>query len=356
MAPEQHYGIPFDFASPLLIPPLKGKSKILENPQEAKFVLLPGKRIVIDGVNRGRGEDELILYTPPRERTGTNIYGVEVAVSSEGEVCDISDYGSGNMLIPPQGFVLSAHLGPKGEKANALRRLKQGDRIGILDKEGNFIGGFTREILIAELPKGLRLPIDGVNRERGEDELILYTPGFNEGRTGTNQWGIEVVIVEGKVREVRNWIGDAQIPFNGFVLSAHWGPSSSKAKALSELKVGDSVKVLIPTEEGEMTYEEAMRRGSWEVEINKKCANLFLVTATQLSGRMGEPLGSFEIEYSDGSVESIPIRYGIEALPLQGMELPLPEKGKAWLIQREGEVQRFLVREWDNPKLNIPIT
>jgi hypothetical protein len=356
-APEQHYGIPFDFSDPLHIPPVKGKKKLLENPDRANFVLLPkGIKLKIDGVNRERGEDELILYTPPLTSTGTNIYGVEVAVSSEGEVTDVSDYGAGNMAIPPRGFVLSAHLGPKSDKANALRELRRGDKVAILDEEGNLIGGFTRETISAELPDGRRLPIDGIDRERGEDELILYTPEYNEEmRTKTNQWGIEVVVVEGKVMEVRNGLGDSQIPPNGFVLSAHYGPSSSKAKELAELKVGDSLRVVLPSDEGDVAYDEAMNKGRWEMEIDKECSSLFLVCATELSGRLGELLGKFFVEYVDGSKEIIPIRYGKEALPLKGFEHPYPE-GMAWLIQREGEVQRFLVREWENPKPNVSIS
>jgi len=358
-APEQRYGIPFDFSASLPIPPVKGKRKLLENPELASFVLLPkGFKLKIDGVNRGRGEDELILYTAPLTSTGTNIWGVEVAVSSEGEVTHISDCGAGDMVIPPQGFVLSAHLGPRSYKANALRTLWRGNKVAILDEEGNLIGGFTRETISAELPDGTRLPIDGINRERGEDELVLYTPEYNkEMRTKTNQWGIEAVVVDCKVVEVRDLVGDAQIPPNGFVLSAHYGPSSSKARALAELKVGDSLRVILPSDEGDVQYEEAIKKGSWEIEINKKCSSLFLVTATELSGRLGEPLGKFVVEYVDGTEEVIPIRYGKETLPIgmQGFEHPYPEK-TVWLMQREGEVQRFLVREWENSKPNVAIS
>jgi hypothetical protein len=355
-APEQHYGIPFDLSTPFLIPPVKGKMELLKTPERASFALLPKWiKLKIDGVNRGRGEDELILYTAPMKSTGTNIWGVEVAVSSDGEVTDVSDYGAGNMTIPPQGFVLSAHLGPKSDKANALRELRRGDKVAILDEEGNLIGGFTRETISVELPDGKRLPIDGIDRERGEDELILYTPQYNkEMRTKTNQWGIEVVVVEGKVMEVRNGVGDSQIPQNGFVLSAHYGPSSSKAKALGELKVGDSLRVVLPSDEGDVSYDEAINRGRWEMEIDKRCSSLFLVTATELRGRLGELLGEFVVEYVDGSRESIPVRYGKEALPLQGFEHPYPE-GTSWLIQREGKVERFLVREWENPKPDVAI-
>lgn len=355
-APEQHYGVPFDFSSPFSVPSLKGREKMLGELNKAESVLLPGGiKLKLDGINRDRGVDELILYTAPLSSTGTNIYGVEVAVSSSGEVVDISDYGAGNMPIPLGGAVLSAHIGPKSEKANALKNLRPGDRIAIIDGEGNLLGGFAKEMLKVELPDGTRLAIDGVNRQRGEDELVLYLPSGEGSRTGTNQWGVEVIVDKGEVVEVRNWAGDSEIPSDGYVLSAHSGQNSAKARALANLKQGDKVKVLLLTEEGEIAMEDATEQGSWEREVRGKCKGLFLAAATEGSRLLGTPLGIFKVRYQDGSEEIIPIRYGMEALPLQGEELPLPEAGKCWLIFKGGEAQRLLVREWLNPQADIPI-
>ncbi len=355
-APEQHYGVPFNFSPLFAVNRLKGVEKAMEKLDDAESVLLPrGLKLKLDGINRSRGTDELILYTAPLSSSETNIYGVEVAVSSKGEVTDISDYGSGNMMIPPGGAVLSAHIGPKSEKANALRSLKQGDRIAFLDREGNLLGGLTLAIPKLELPDGRRLAIDGINKPRGEDELILYTSAFSGNRTGTNQWGVEVIVRRGEVREVRDWIGDSDIPADGYVLSAHRGTTSAKANALANLKVGDKVKVILLTESGELGLEEAIEKGSWKREIGKRCQRLFFVTATELSVPLGTLLGVFKVTFLDGSEEAIPIRYGVEALPLQGGELPIPEVGKSWIILREGEVQRFMVREWVNPRQDIPL-
>ena len=55
----------------------------------------------------GRGEDQLVLYTPKSgERTGTNQWGAE-AVVEEGVVTAV---GGNNSPIPQNGFVLSGHL------------------------------------------------------------------------------------------------------------------------------------------------------------------------------------------------------------------------------------------------------
>ncbi|WP_425058615.1 hypothetical protein SCACP_32730 [Sporomusa carbonis] len=87
-----------------------------------------------------------------------------------------------------------------------------------------------------ELPDGRTVPINAVNRERGENELVLYN-GLYAPATGTNNFGIEYVVVNGKVAAVN--INNSQIPADGAVLSAH----GSAARLLACLKVGDAVKV-----------------------------------------------------------------------------------------------------------------
>lgn len=357
-AKEQHFGVPFDFSEPFSLPNLKGLRKPFERLTDAAFVLLPdGRKLKIDGMNRFRGEDELILYTAPRKSTGTNIYGAEVAISATGEVIEVTGYGSGDMAIPIGGIVLSAHAGPKGTNYRTLLNLKIGDRIGIFDKDGNLIGGYGGLTFKLLLPNGEMLAIDGVDKSRGEDELVLYQPSFRNGKTGTNQWGVEVIVVDNKVAEVRNWIGNASIPTNGYVLSAHWGKTSAKAKALASLKVGDFVSVLVTTQEGDVPMEQWLKSAIWETELKAKCRALFFVVATELTTARGKNLGNFIVEYSDGSQIVVPIRYGIEALSLSGDELPLPNLGESWLIWRwrGNDLQKLLVREWINLQPSMPI-
>jgi len=62
--------------------------------------------------------------------------------------------------------------------------------------------------------------IDGVNRERRADELILYRPIY-DATTRTNNAGAEVVIQNGAVVSVADLRGNAAIPRDGFVLSGH---------------------------------------------------------------------------------------------------------------------------------------
>jgi len=68
--------------------------------------------------------------------------------------------------------------------------------------------------------KKARRRIDGINRPRLDDELILFTPEFDR-TTLTGPQGIEVLVGGGRVASVEDGGGGAVIPGNGFVLSAH---------------------------------------------------------------------------------------------------------------------------------------
>lgn len=86
------------------------------------------------------------------------------------------------------------------------------------------------------LPDGSECAIDAVNRERGPDTLVLYTAAYGPA-TRTNKYGTEYVVEAGKIIEVR--AGNAAIPLQGFVVSAH----GAKEKALASLKAGDLLMV-----------------------------------------------------------------------------------------------------------------
>jgi hypothetical protein len=66
---------------------------------------------------------------------------------------------------------------------------------------------------------GRKRPLDGINRPRGADEMVLFTPAFHQ-TTLTDASGTEVVVRRGRVEEVREQTGSTPIPADGFVLSA----------------------------------------------------------------------------------------------------------------------------------------
>ena len=62
------------------------------------------------------------------------------------------------------------------------------------------------------------IELTGINRERKQEDLIMYTPEF--GRTTlTNNDGVEVFVSKYRISGIKKDLGDAIIPSDGFVLS-----------------------------------------------------------------------------------------------------------------------------------------
>ncbi len=95
--------------------------------------------------------------------------------------------------------------------------------------------------------------LDGVNVPRGSDQLILYTPQYDQN-THTNNDGAEVLVemtrptsvlpapsyANGYVREIRSGKGSSLIPFDYVVLSAN---GKAVDTLLSNVKVGTEVRI-----------------------------------------------------------------------------------------------------------------
>ena len=64
--------------------------------------------VAIDGINKGRGANELILYVG-KTTTGTNKWGAEAVINSDFTVASVGKYGVGNTKIPEGKMVLSGH-------------------------------------------------------------------------------------------------------------------------------------------------------------------------------------------------------------------------------------------------------
>lgn len=80
------------------------------------------------------------------------------------------------------------------------------------------------------------LAVTGINQARMTNDLIVYTDKFGK-TTGTNDFGQEVTVVDGKVAAITQ--SNSTIPTGAFVLSGH-GTSVEKLKTL---KVGDTVSI-----------------------------------------------------------------------------------------------------------------
>ncbi len=118
--------------------------------------------------------------------------------------------------------------------------LYRGEPAGLLEIAGRVLSEPSKKrpgLAVANSPQGTRLAavgvdlragivsergasrsLDGVNRPRGEDEIVLYTPEFHR-TTLTGPGGVEAVVVEGMVTALFAGQGSSGIPGNGVVLS-----------------------------------------------------------------------------------------------------------------------------------------
>lgn len=100
------------------------------------------------------------------------------------------------------------------------------------------------------LPDGETLPIDGMNRDRGRNELVIYRPHFHVV-TLTMPDGVEATVRNGKVIGIHNGQGSSRIPPGGYVLSAS---GKRREELLTHIAEGDAVQIretIIPERVGD---------------------------------------------------------------------------------------------------------
>ncbi|HMG76516.1 MAG TPA: phosphodiester glycosidase family protein [Pyrinomonadaceae bacterium] len=93
--------------------------------------------------------------------------------------------------------------------------------------------------LARENTRKVRVPqpkhaVNGLNRPRSDNELIIFTPEFHR-TTLTEPNGLELVVRRGRVVEVRDLRGSTVIPADGFVISTS---GTAREWALKELRIG----------------------------------------------------------------------------------------------------------------------
>ena len=88
--------------------------------------------------------------------------------------------------------------------------------------------------------RGKAIPISGINRQRGNSETVVYTPHF--GRTTlTDSSGVEFVVQNETVKDIRRGAGSSLIPAQGFVISAS-SPVPAR-RILATLNIGTRVAI-----------------------------------------------------------------------------------------------------------------
>jgi hypothetical protein len=120
-----------------------------------------------------------------------------------------------------------------------------------LDREAFITGGTSATYQATDLTSGYTQQVNGVNRGRASNELIIYTPQYDDN-TNTDSAGAEVLVelgrplllaspsdpVYGTVADVRPAAGSTPIPFDHVVLS---GSGSAATALVNGVAVGDRI-------------------------------------------------------------------------------------------------------------------
>lgn len=206
------------------------------------------------GMNVSRGGNALILYNSAYgQSTRTNPYGVEVIARPVGNVnvtgptqyrvtkvtsiweCQKRDNLSacGNADIPPLGVVLSA----TGDKRDLLLKyLSEGTEFSLDEK---WFQRKTAEVDVVDPNLENNRAACGFPGCRGGGQMIIYTPAYGKPKTGTNEFGFEVTVVNGVV--VAQEGSDSAIPEeDGFVISGH---GASRDWLIANAPIGAKIMV-----------------------------------------------------------------------------------------------------------------
>lgn len=103
-----------------------------------------------------------------------------------------------------------------------------------------------------------RFNISGLNRPRGADELIVYTPAFHR-TTLTTPDGVEVIVRQNKVITIREAAGSSVIPADGFVIS---GLGKARTWLSANLRAGSRVRISTDLETVEGDRSELLKRST----------------------------------------------------------------------------------------------
>jgi hypothetical protein len=106
------------------------------------------------------------------------------------------------------------------------------------DKTGVYIRPFDSRFVV--LFGEDQIDLSGLNRERKENELILYRPQFHS-TTLTDPNGVEVVVRNNRVERILDGRGSTAIPADGFILSA---TGTARPGLLKYARIGAKVQVL----------------------------------------------------------------------------------------------------------------
>lgn len=147
--------------------------------------------------------------------------------------------GDPSMAYAMDGEIVSEPFAARAALALIDHGRRQTGYIGHPEWEGYAAWGRSRH----------RVDIDGVNRGRGDGEVVWFNP-FCHRSTLTPPGGTEIVVAGSRVAGVRHGLGDSRIPDGGGVLS--FSPSRWESlPARSRPRVGDRFRIVTRLVAGE---------------------------------------------------------------------------------------------------------
>lgn len=172
-----------------------------------KYALLPdGKAIETEYFDQSRtAAAGTVIYDGSYvyNSTKTNMWGVEVAVGSDGKVISVTNHStdvSGDADIPEGGFVISS---VDEEDKKSLLGLKTGDSVSLLDEDGMYFCRVLENAVFGSIPEEEHLSVISEG---------MFTPiASNVLELCVDQNGFIVSSADS---------GRSRIPENGFVISA----------------------------------------------------------------------------------------------------------------------------------------
>ena len=216
--------------------------------------------------------------SPPAIPTLTNVSvnGSNVTVSWNA-VSDVDQYIVDFCAVNGSSFV---HNYKETSNTSMTQSLADGEyaiRIGAKNSAGE--SGYTSfyyvEVVANPIPISFdanggelektksRIAYDSINGGRGENQLVIYTNG--NSKTGTNAYGIEVIVQGNKVIKIENGVGNATVPINGFVVSAH---GEKRQQVMENISTDDYINyhsnpdaIWVWTKNGWLTWTKKVKSG-----------------------------------------------------------------------------------------------
>jgi hypothetical protein len=189
---DSYYGVELSPRSAFVVD-REGKPSIQKDLAYQGTATLPGgKTLTILGMNRQRITDDLVLFNRNYgSGTRTNEHGREVRIR-QGRAAELS--AKGNMTLDSSSLVLSGH----GVNADALARVKRGDRVTVNQTLGNRLADEARLVVGA----GPLLLEKGQINVRIREEAIAPDIAFGRApRTGagvTADGTVLLMVVDGR--------------------------------------------------------------------------------------------------------------------------------------------------------------